>query len=254
MSSVAPPGWYPDPSPSTPGTPPGRRWWDGTQWTAHVQPAYGAIHGAPHGAPVLPARPVGPTTPDGEPLAGWWWRVLAALVDGVVIGMVAGLVSLPAQLAVQRELAVRQRQLQAQVDRGLTPDLGDFFRDTLGIYADHVVGLMLVPFLIGIAYAAGFLRWRGATPGKLACGLRVRLRERPGRLPWGTIAARLAAWHVLPSLVLVLAFASGSLGLVVLAQLVVAAYYLTDVLWAAGSARRQALHDLVARTNVVRTR
>lgn len=248
MSSVAPPGWYPDPAPS--GAPPVQRWWDGTQWTAHVQPAYVA----PQGPPAAPTGPVEPTTPDGQPLAGWWWRVLAVLVDGVIMGVVAGLASLPAQLAVQRELAVRQRELQEQVDRGLTPDLGGFFRDTFEIYGDHVVGLALVPFLIGIAYAAAFLRWRGATPGKMACGLRVRLRERPGRLPWATIAARLAAWHALPALVLVLAFASGSLAAVVVAELAVGVYYLTDVLWAAGSTRRQALHDLVARTNVVRTR
>ena len=250
MSSAPPPGWYPDPGSSATGGPPAQRWWDGVQWTSHVQPAYVA----PYGAVVAPTGPAHPTTPDGEPLAGWWWRVLAAVVDAVLLGVVAGLVTLPAQLAVQRQLAARQREMEEQIDRGLTPDLGDFFRDTLDVYADHVVGLFLLPLLIGIAYAAGFLRWRGATPGKMLCGLRVRLRERPGQLPWGTIAARLAAWHAGPALVLVLAFASGSVAMVVVAELAVTAYYLTDALWAAGHARRQALHDLVARTNVVRTR
>lgn len=238
----APPGWYPDPSAPT-GVTPLPRWWDGTQWTSHLQ----------QGRPPT-ATPTGPTTPDGEPLAGWWWRVLASLVDAVLLGIVAGLATLPAQLAVQRELAGRQQELQDQIDRGLTPDLGDFFRDMLGVYADHVVGLFVLPLLLGIVYAAGFLRWRGATPGKMVCGLRVRLRERPGQLPWGAIAARLAAWSVVPALLMVLAFASGSLAAVVLVELAVAAYYLTDALWAAGTARRQALHDLAARTNVVRTR
>ena len=195
-----------------------------------------------------------PTTPDGEPLAGWWWRVLAALIDGVALGIVAGLVTLPAQLAVQRELADRQREFQEQVDRGLTPDFGAFFQDPLDVYADHVVGLFVLPFLLGIVYAAGFLRWRGATPGKMVCGLRVRLRDRPGQLPWSTIAVRLATFSVIPTLALVLAFASGSLAVVILVELAVMAYYLTDALWAAGSAKRQALHDLAARTNVVRTR
>ena len=240
--SSAPPGWYPDPSAPT-GDAPLQRWWDGAQWTSHLQ----------QGRPPAPTATT-PTTPDGEPLAGWWWRVLAALIDGVLLSVVAGLVTLPAQLAVQRELADRQRELQGQIDRGLTPDFGEYFRDTLAVYADHVVGLIALPFLVGIVYAAGFLRWRGATPGKMVCGLRVRLRERPGRLSWGTIATRVAAFSAVPALVLVLAFASGSLTAVILAELAVTAYYLTDALWAAGSRNRQALHDLAARTNVVRTR
>ena len=28
------------------------------------------------------------TTADGVPLAGWWWRVLAALLDGLFIALV----------------------------------------------------------------------------------------------------------------------------------------------------------------------
>src|SRR2546430_17696112 len=32
--SAHPPGWYPDPSGA-----PQQRWWDGTQWTQHTQPA-----------------------------------------------------------------------------------------------------------------------------------------------------------------------------------------------------------------------
>jgi hypothetical protein len=39
----AQPGWYPDPS----GPPGQQRWWDGTRWTEHLQPAPGA---APPGA------------------------------------------------------------------------------------------------------------------------------------------------------------------------------------------------------------
>ena len=55
-----------------------------------------------------------------------------------------------------------------------------------------------MPSLFTLAYFVGFLRWKGATPGKLICGLRVRLRERPGRLPWSTIAIRVGVQTVLP--------------------------------------------------------
>jgi hypothetical protein len=48
----AQPGWYPDPS----GPPGQQRWWDGTRWTEHLQPAQGAAPpgpapGAPGAAP-----------------------------------------------------------------------------------------------------------------------------------------------------------------------------------------------------------
>ena len=51
MANQYPPGWYPDAQGVT-------RWWDGTQWTEHTQPAQGAQQGAqqqaaapPYGAP-----------------------------------------------------------------------------------------------------------------------------------------------------------------------------------------------------------
>ncbi len=56
----------------------------------------------------------------------------------------------------------------------------------------------MAPFVFAVAYFVLFLRWKGATPGKLICGLRVRLRERPGRLPWSTIAIRVGVQSVLP--------------------------------------------------------
>jgi hypothetical protein len=59
-----PADWYPDPNDARQ-----LRYWDGSAWTAHVAAA------------LVPALPTGPTTPDGEPLAGWWWRVLAYVID-----------------------------------------------------------------------------------------------------------------------------------------------------------------------------
>uniref|UniRef100_UPI0021C088C5 DUF2510 domain-containing protein n=1 Tax=Frankia gtarii TaxID=2950102 RepID=UPI0021C088C5 len=34
MTQTVPPGWYADPSGQH-----GSRWWDGNQWTEHIQPA-----------------------------------------------------------------------------------------------------------------------------------------------------------------------------------------------------------------------
>ena len=239
-----PPGWYPDPG-APAGVAPHVRYWDGSRWTNHVQPA--------QGGPPGPKPWHGPTTPDGERLAGWWWRVLAFLLDGVFLGIATNLLTIPVQISVQRELDdATERYLDT--GPGETTDFSAFWNETVDIYRDHLLGIMLVPLLFAVAYVVVFLRWKGATPGKLICGLRVRLRERPGRLPWSTISIRVLVQNILPWALLVIGLASGSNTALVLCYLAAMAFYLTDGLWAAGSKKRQALHDIAARTNVVKTR
>jgi uncharacterized RDD family membrane protein YckC len=101
--------------------------------------------------------------------------------------------------------------------------------------------LTLVGLLVNLVYNAGFLKWKAATPGKLAIGLRVRLRETPGPLSWGTVLLRWAGqnWYAALSIVPIL---GSVLGL----------YPLLDMLWPLWDDKKQALHDKVAKTNVVR--
>lgn len=93
-----PAGWYDDPS--TPGQ---QRWWDGSQWTAHLQPRYeapppppapsasppppsGPNHGQPQyltGAPATPMSPLG-SEPGRSGMPGWA-KVLLGLVAAVVL-------------------------------------------------------------------------------------------------------------------------------------------------------------------------
>ncbi|MGZ4471917.1 MAG: DUF2510 domain-containing protein, partial [Nocardioidaceae bacterium] len=121
-----PEGWYADPAPQAEGQPPLLRYWDGRQWTEHVhpaapaaqatqplqaaqQPAQQPAQGAPYGQappayqdtfayPAYARRPAGPTTPDGVPLAGWWQRVGAQVLDGLILTVVASVATLPIQL------------------------------------------------------------------------------------------------------------------------------------------------------------
>jgi uncharacterized RDD family membrane protein YckC len=245
--TLSPPGWYPDPG-APPGVAPHVRYWDGSTWTHHVQP----VQARP---PVATVPFTGPTTPDGERLAGWWWRVLASLLDGIFFGIVSAAATLPVQIDIQRETStLSDRYFGTPGDPVANPDFAGFWEATTEVYRDHVLGLMVVPLVLGFVYWAGFLRWKGATPGKMICGLRVRLRERPGTLPWSTIVIRMAVQSWITGGFLLVALLSGSLPLLVLGYLALVGFWALDGLWATWNRNRQTLHDIAARTNVVRTR
>ena len=91
-----------------------------------------------------------------------------------------------------------------------------------------------------VAYQYFFLTRTGQTPGKMAIGISVRLRERPGPPPSEAVLRRLALPVVLFILPLVPVIGS----IAGLARLL-------DLLWPAWDERKQALHDKVAATNVV---
>ena len=103
----------------------------------------------------------------------------------------------------------------------------------------HQLILTSVTLAVGMLYHVGFLRWKSATPGKLICGLRVvpvdRGRDR-GPLPWSSIFIRASIW-VLPGISLFLSLIT-----------------LVDVLFPLWHPKRQALHDIAAKTQVVRLR
>jgi uncharacterized RDD family membrane protein YckC len=106
-----------------------------------------------------------------------------------------------------------------------------------------VIGFVAVCLVVRFVYGVGFLKLFQATPGKMAFGLEVRLRERPDVLPWGSVLAR---WFT-QNLGTFLAF-------VPLVGLFAWAFSMLDDLWPLWDGKRQALHDKAARTNVVRVR
>ena len=85
--------------------------------------------------------------------------------------------------------------------------------------------------------------WKQATPGKLLVGLRVRLRETPGPMPLGTVLMR---W--------VGQYAVGILGLLPVVGSIGGLYAIVNYLWPLWDGKKQALHDKLAKTNVVRIR
>jgi uncharacterized RDD family membrane protein YckC len=227
-----PPGWYADPQ-SPPGYAPGVRWWDGQQWTDLAHPAVGPS------APGGPTSSV-PTTPDGEPLAGWGIRFGAYVIDAILVSIVAAIIGAPFVAKIVNAYADLFRE---SIDAART---GSARPNQLDVYGEiwlPLLGFAAVSIVLNFIYQVGFLRWRAATPGKLMLGMRVRLRERPGPLEWGTILKR---W--------VSQFGPNLLSLIPLLGLIAGLYPWVDGLWPLWDERRQALHDKFAKTNVVRTR
>ena len=239
------PGWHPDPVPSQPGHPAQLRYWDGTRWTEHTAPAqppapatdqFGALPAySQQDAAAYPYVAGGATTPDGVPLAGWWWRVLALVIDNLVLGLIGAAVAFPWF----RDLydAYRDWFDEALNDTGGTVDTSQLQSDI----ARPLAIITVISLALGFVYHVGFLMWKQATPGKLAVGLRVRLRERPGPMPFGTVLLRWLAQ-----------FGVGLVGMLPVVGFFTIIYRLLDYLWPLWDRPKQAIHDKVAKTNVVR--
>jgi uncharacterized RDD family membrane protein YckC len=234
-----PADWYPDPSDDRQ-----LRYWDGSAWTAHAAPS------------PVPAQPTGPTTPDGEPLAGWWWRVLAYVLDSFIVGTVVSIVGIPAQIQMQREFMPVMDRFSRELEQNpeTPPDFGAFFGEYVDILQGYWLWIAVPSVAITLLYWAGFLRWKGGTPGKLALGMRVRLRDSPGTLPWSSILARTALQFGVGWTIFGLAIGTSSLTFVVVALPLAVLIPTLDSLWATWDPKRQTLHDKLARTNVVKTR
>ena len=243
---AAPSGWYPDPVNSAQ-----ERYWDGWQWSRNTRPtdpapAVGRYGQAPY--PSYPARnatrPVtsvprtgslqAAMTADGVPLASWWSRALAVIIDYAIISAIVSLVTFPIWRSVYASIAAYfDAVLAAQRSGAAPPTLSP---------TDLISGrsqLILTLATVGVAmlYHVAFLRWKSATPGKLICRLRVVPVDRGhdrNPLAWGSVFIRSAIW-VLPHI-------SSLLSLITV----------VDALFPLWHPKRQALHDMAAKTQVVR--
>jgi uncharacterized RDD family membrane protein YckC len=245
---AAPSGWYQDPVNAAQ-----ERYWDGWQWSRNTRPRAGAPSAgygqAPYASYPQPKenRPVGyataragsvqaTATADGVPLASWWWRVLAVLIDSMITTAIVTVITFPVWRSLYATLVSFFNAVLEAQRSGVTPPT---LNTTDLISGTSQLIVAIVTLVVGIVYHAGFLRWRSATPGKLICGLRVVPVDRgrdPGPLAWNSIGIRVAFW-VLPGI-------SAFLRLITL----------VDVLLPLWQPKRQALHDLAAKTQVVRLR
>ena len=250
-------GWYPDPSDATQ-----LRWWDGRAWTEERTSADGAVpvyrdpvdepavvdlsKQAPAPAreeapsPVTPAQPVPVALPAGAqshagyqgvamtasglPLAGQGMRLLARMIDWLLLGVTQFALTGPWRGGYQAAL----EQYNRTVEDG-APDPFAFLTDpgyTRYMLASAVIGLVLTGM-----YEVMLLRYRGATLGKTLCRIKVVSRD-GGRIGWWQAVGR---WFTVYPL----------------AQLTCYLFRLMDGAWCLFDADRDCLHDKMASTQVV---
>ena len=178
-------------------------------------------------------------TPDGQPLSGWWRRVFARIIDGLIVSIIG--------LPLTGYFYVKYFQI-----------IWDYTRDMMDRAAageqppsafvlpaeayQWVVPALLLSLLVAFVYEYLFLTRKGATLGKMAVGIAVRLRDVPGPPP-GLAVLKRYGFYTLLSL----------LGFIPLVGSLAGFLALINGLWPLWDDKKQALHDKIAATNVVRT-
>lgn len=221
-----PAGWFPDPEP---GQADRLRYWDGQLWTEHTHPVTPGYAG--------PGGRVVKTTPDGAPLAGWWMRVGASVLDFLILTPIMVLAAVPVIASQWDSITENIRQSAEAFETGAPPPLDP---EIFSVGSPSWVALIVVLGGISVTYTLGFWRWKQATPGKLILGLRIRRREAAGPMPWSTMLIRFAVVNVL--------ILTGDNQVL---YWTVFGFLLLNYLWPLWDDKNQALHDKAARTNVV---
>jgi len=194
----------------------------GGQW-----PAYGQQLGWQSGRP---------TTPDGVVLSGWWKRVLARIIDGIIVWIVA----LPLTFApLERATTTFSDYLQkvwVAVEAGSSTMPAQPTAELNG----PILQASLIVLAVYLVYEIAFLTRTGATLGRRAVGISVRLRDKAGPPPLFAVLKRTAVKE------------GGNLvGAVPVLGLLGSLFSLLDVLWPLWDDKKQAIHDKVGATNVV---
>lgn len=223
--------------PVAPGGPPAPG-----QTPAQGQPPYGQqpAYGHPGYAPPGPGQQgYGGQPAYGPPgyvdqkalYAGRWARLGAAVLDGLIIFVV----SIPFLLQ-----AIRWDRMADMAESG------ESMSDPADVYnIPRLLAGYAIAFVLGFAYyTVQHAKW-GQTVGKRAAGIRVVRADDHLAVSWGQAAGRQA-------FVYGLAILSGLLNVVGAVGLLASVAGLLDNAWILWDERRQALHDKVAKTVVVK--
>jgi uncharacterized RDD family membrane protein YckC len=199
----------------------------------YAQPGYGqpASYGSPYQP--YPGTGYGYTTTDPS-LAEWWQRLLARIIDGLVLSVLI----IPLWVPVFISLVNKLRNINNQY-------AGNTNSQAAQAAISHVTGQFFIEiFLVAIAGLAIAVAYDwvqhglwGRTLGKRALGTMVVTASTRSKISAGAAGGR-AAIYVLPSLV---PFVGGL-------------FALLNELWLLWDQQRQCLHDKAAQTVVIKVR
>lgn len=146
---------------------------------------------------------------------GFWIRLGARIVDGFVLGvpyLVFAFLFIP----------------------NLIKAPSDPANPNLAAFAAVGLAFVLAAFGISACYEIAMLKYRGATLGKMACGLRV-VRADGSDLGWGVCVGRYAMWNIVTS------------GIPYINLVLI----LISSIMAGTDSEKRALHDRVCNTRVI---
>lgn len=182
--------------------------------------------------------PAGPVTKDGAPLASMASRFAAWLIDSAltwVIGLVLG------GFLLWRGLGNYPQVVADAVSAGTTsPADAAALAEQIQFDLVWLGAFAVVQLLVGVGYHTYFLSRSGATPGRRAAGISVRLAERPGVLSPADAMRR----SLLRPVLFLFTYTPG-LGLFAMP------FSLLDAVSAFWHPQRQTLHDRIGGTVVV---
>jgi uncharacterized RDD family membrane protein YckC len=227
-----PPGAGPGQAPY--GTPPGQPY-----GTAPGQAPYGTPPGQPYGTyQPYPASPAGTMyKPPKDPvLAEWWQRLVARIIDGIILGILIS----PFWIAVVISVVHRVQRLANQYPDLSQPGAQQALNNSVNQMMGGMVGTFL---LVGVATALVSFGYDwlqhglwGQTIGKRVMGTKVVTAESRSPISGGAACGRAAVYALVPAVPSV----GGLFGLI-------------NELWLLWDPRRQCLHDKAAHTVVVKT-
>lgn len=206
---------------------------DPYQQLPHQQHPYQQPYPHAGGPPAPPAL-----TADGVPIAGWGWRFLAGILDLIVVTIVADIASIP--ILVKMLPVIRQyfnaifkaAQTGSQPPPALNP--------TALLSSNDQILVTVISLVVGLLYFSLFWRLKAATPAQLLFGLRIVPADHGHNtelLPWQTVIVRALTWWV-----------------PIAVSNVLLIFTIVNVLFPLGNVKRQAIHDLAARTQIVKIR
>jgi uncharacterized RDD family membrane protein YckC len=223
---------YPSYPQSGYGTPPSQG------YPTYPQPGYGTPQNQGYAQPGYgqPYQPYGYQLAGKDPaLAEWWRRLLARVIDGLILGVIFAPLWLPVWRTFFNQISAIANRYPPGTKLSAIPAA----KNALAHAEGHLIGRLFVIGLVFylVAFAYDWIQhaaW-GQTIGKRALGTKVIKADGSPRVGAGPACGRAAIYALAPLVPVV-----GSL------------FELLNELWLTWDPRRQCLHDKAAHTVVVK--